>query len=234
MMIFHGANKRKRSGKHLWLMILALLLGCDDMKSSESNKSAISLGHGSEIIKDGIKYRVYVISGMRFEAPTTDITAAIPYGSNGVNGFRMSFFWPDIPRGQAPGIKPSLEAGVNVLVYPDDRTEDPYEWFTRIGFLDPAKYIIREDHAMGLRFYHPIDAPLIFSYAVAMDKDKGSLTPWRHQPIVIDGNRLSFRFLYSKGILVVVDAYGRTLVPHWKQIYLGVLKTLDQYAERKP
>jgi hypothetical protein len=230
MMIFHGANKRKRSGKYLWLMVLALLLGCDDMSSSENSKLAVNPEHGREIEKHDTKYHVYIVSQMRFEAPITDDTH--PFEVDGKTGFSIYLTWPDVPRGQAPGTKPSLGTNIKVSVRPTDKSDDTYEWLQKIGQLDPSNYIIREDQALGLRFYHPIDVPAVFRYAVAMDND--TLTPWRHQPIVIYGNRLSFSFLYSNGVLVVVDAYGRTLVPHWKQIYLGVVKTLDQYAERKP
>lgn len=231
----HQSTRRRL----LELMGMTLLVGCDDMIGKEKKKSMIDPDHDKQIEKNGQKYRIFVVGGTRFLVP--DVPQYTPANTDGVAGFDLNLAWPDIPLGKSPNTKiekslPDSDGNqttnlvvVQVHERPASQTGDGYQSYSHTALGLPSRYVFKDDTELRLRMFASKDTPNFFNKGYSLDKEV--ITPFYHDAVLVDGGFISF--LYTPNIHVRIIMYGwqYRINPNWKDVYLGVVETLNNYRE---
>lgn len=245
-------NHQSKRRKLLGLLGLSLLAGCDNMFGKDKKKLTMDPEHGKEIERNGQKFTVYVVAGERFVVPVFLQSGYIlsgPADSDGVAGFDLHLLWPDIPPNKAPETKfiestPDRVGNrtrnqIEVQVHEDTivRSGDAYQASVQSGSWASPDYIVRDDLALGLRFFIHKNATQaqiedgLFNVAYSLTED--ARTPYYHEPVVVGGDSIAFAYTKNIHIRIIMMGWNRRINPNWKGIYLGVIETLSNYREDK-
>jgi hypothetical protein len=233
----------------LFLPILMLLIGCksEEQDRREKYRTTVNPENGKLVTVKGEKFRIVYIGGVRFQFPDTPDRqfgwtgqfAASPI----TDGVDMHFYWPDIPRGKAPGTKYAkrldgkYEVSNLIIVLVRGRSEEeimlrdnktPEQWFN----LSATNYIVRDNKELGLRTFTSKKqlkdriAQDWFQYAYTLTED--AIEPWSGKPVEILYG--SIHFNYAPKVRVEIRLPGN-IDKNWKDTYLGVVETLNKYRE---
>lgn len=231
----HQSMRRKLIG----LLGLTLLAGCDNMFGKEKKKSIIDPEHDKEFDKNGQKYRIFVVGGTRFLVP--DLPNFTPSNIHGSSGFDLRLAWPDIPPGKSPNtkIEESLPDSVGnrttnlVVVQVHDRhaslTGDGYQFYSQTGLGSPSNFVFKDDLNLGLRLFASKDIPNLFNSGYSLNNE--ITTPYYHEALLIKGNFITFLYTPNIDVRIIMYGWSSKINPDWKDIYLRVVETLNNYQE---
>jgi hypothetical protein len=235
-----------RQWKLLGFLLFTLLMGCN-VDDPEEKARAVNSEHGKQVEVNGEKFRIIYIGGVRFRFPDTN-----QFGWTGpfsteptTDGVDISLYWPDIPPGKAPGTKylktldgnnygtNQVEVIVRGTVAPIVR--DPSQTVEERWRLNSDEYIVRDNLELGLKTFVAKNTPKEMiergyaHYAYSITKD--ALEPWSNQPVVVNGEFITFMYSPQVSVRISMMGWGGYINPDWKGIYLGVVETLNKYRE---
>ena len=238
----HQSMRRKLLG----LMGLAILVGCDDMFGKVQKKSMIDPEHGKEFERNGEKYRVFIVGGVRFVVPASP--QAEQADSDAKAGFHLNLVWPNIPPGKAPDTQVKAEQidafgnmpinSVIVQVHENEfaETGDTYTKYVKRGWYESRPDLIaHDDLRLGLRIFIHKDVSQqkidygFYNEAYSILDDVS--TPHFREPVVINAGLISFAYSPKISVRIIMNGWGTKINPDWKGIYLGVVQTLNNYQE---
>ncbi len=219
----------------LWCLLLSLLMGCN-VDNSDEKTGQIGADHGMVFEVNGEKFRIANLGGVRFRFPDNYTFVVHPHVAY------MHLNWPDIPPGKASdkklvpmkdamGKTNSVEVLISATNEPVKIEADKSKVFGLPYYVNPDDYIVRDDLKLGLRIFSSKETPNYPSYAYSLNND--ALTPVDHKPVIVSDNYIYFYYAPRVEIRINMWVYGSNINPNWKEIYLGVIETLNKYREVK-
>jgi hypothetical protein len=224
---------------------LLLLVSCDnnidEKRRIAKYQATVNSENGRIVEVNGEEFRIVYIGGVRFRFPEYIGTGHISWtGTSGgpstgpeSDGIYMALFWPDIPPGKSPETKTSFLNSVTVQAKgtsePASFSESEAYKFKVFGlpyYVSPDDYIVRDDLKLGLRIFSRKEKPNNTDYVYSLKND--AIDPVSGLPVIVSDNYISFRFAPQVSVRIFMKD-----TTHWKDIYLGVVETLNKYREVK-